>query len=346
MKVQFNRMERMAGLFVLTAVGAFLGFIILVAIKQGWFSARHTFRTTFAHGDGLHSGTQVQIAGLKAGRIDDVYLSDDNIIEVVLSVRGQFKTRIRQDSLARVVRPFVIGDKVVQITVGSANSPMVKDGNYITSEETMDIMDLIGGGKLGPYLETIDSLLGNLKFVAEAFADPKRSKLLIGMFDEMLPTMLHIQNVSEQMTKYKRLGKVMKNMSQLTIDVNKMLPAMTSFAERLPRMGELGEKTLAELSTLTSEMNKVLPVLAEIAPQLPAATQKSVRAMEEALIVLRAMQKSFLLSGAVEDVLEEDAEKRKALKAEREKLKKEEELKAAREKEKINDEERAPASDE
>jgi len=58
---------------------------------------------------------------------------------------------------------------------------------------------------------------------------------------------------------------------------------------------------------ISIEMNKILPAISAVAPQLPEASQKSVEALKQAVIVLRAMQKSFLLRGAVKDVQEEDA---------------------------------------
>ncbi len=312
MKIKFSKFERTAGFFILSALVAFVVFVVIVAFKQGWFTARHYFMTSFDHGDGLHSGTLVQMAGLRAGTVDSVVLTDDNKIQVKLSIMANFRKRVKTDSIARVIRPFVIGDKVVEVTVGSKDMPLIPEEGIISSEETMDVMDLLGGGKLGPYLKTLDSLLTNLRVVAEAFTDPKRTQAFIGIFDEMLPTMVEIQEATRQMTKDKNLRHVMKNMTQLTVEVNQMLPQMVEFSKRLPEMGELSYKTLKEMTTLTEQMNKFLPVFVEIAPQLPAATQKSIRALEEAVIVLRAMQKSFLLRGSVKDIQEEDLAKQEA----------------------------------
>ncbi len=310
MKVKFSKFERTAGLFVIIAASGLFFFTVAVAVKQGWFSARLHFATTFTQGEGLHPGTMVQISGLRAGTVDSVYLNDDNRISVKLTVSNEFSRQIRQDSHARVIRPFIIGDKVVEITVGSKSADMLAENSAIEGEDSMDIMDMLGGGKLGPYLHTIDSLLKNLQTVAEAFSDPKRSKAIIGMFDEILPTLLDVRELSHQMTRRKHLGKSMENLATLTTEVNKMLPIMMEFSAHLPELGNTTSKTMEQLSVLTTEINKFLPIMAQIAPQLPEASQKSVEALKEAVIVLRAMQKSFLLRGAVQDVKEEESMKR------------------------------------
>lgn len=310
MKVKFSKIERTAGVFVLVAVFTFVASTFVVAVKQGWFSSRLHFKTTFTQGEGLHPGTLVQMSGLRAGTVDSVTLNDDNQIEVSLSVSHEFIKRVRKDSIARVIRPFVIGDKVVEVTVGGKEAPAIKESETIASEETMDVMDFLGGGKLGPYLDTVDSLLKNLQVVAQAFADPKRSQAMVAMFDQALPAMRDFREMSRQMTDKKMLQKSFENVTRLTGDLNTMVPAMQEFTKRLPELSDSSAKTMEQMAVLTTEVNKFLPILAQIAPQLPEASQKSVEALREAVVVLKAMQKSFLLRGAVKDVQEEEAKVR------------------------------------
>jgi len=305
--VKFSKVERTAGLFVLVAVAIFVFSTVVIATKQGWFSKHHNYSTTFTQGEGLHSGTLVQIAGLRAGSVNEVALDEDNKIRVKLTVDANFAKKVREDSVARVIRPFVIGDKVVEITVGSKDSKLISDGSVIPGTDSMDVMDLLGGGKLGPYLDTVDSLLKNLQVVAQAFADPKRSQAMIGMFDEALPTMKDIREVSQEMTHNKAMRKSLDNMGKLMAQMNEMAPDLREFSKRLPELGNDGAKTVAEMARMTDELNKILPVLSQVAPQLPQVSQESLAALKEAVIVLRAMQRSFLLRGAVKDVKEEDA---------------------------------------
>lgn len=297
MKLGLSKFERTAGIFMLIAFIGFISFTGFVAFKQGWFQSKLTFKTTFKHGEGLHSGTAVQMSGLRAGSVQSVTLTDDNKIEVVMRVSGEFAKKIKKDSIARVIRPFIIGDKVVELTLGDASMPKAVDGAYLMSEETMDVMDLLGGGHIAPYLETLESLLQNLQVVAQAFSDPKRSEAIVGMFDQMLPTLIDIRELAQQATRKKNLAKTLQQTSE-------MFPHLTEFSKKLPELGENGAKAMVQLNKLTEDLNKVLPVLAEIAPE---ASQKSVEALREAVVVLKAMQRSFLLKGAVQDIKEEES---------------------------------------
>jgi len=311
MKTSFTKIERTAGLFVAIALVGCLLAGAVVAIKQGWFEPRDEFTTRFEHGEGIHPGTIVQMSGIRVGSVDEVNLTDDNQIEVKIRVAHSYSKKIKNDSTARVIRPFIIGDKVVDIVVGSREAPRLPDKAMLKSEDTMDIMDLLGGGKIGPYLTTIQHLLDNLKVVAEAFSDPERSKAIIGMFDEMLPTLKVVQNLGKQLTHKQNVGRAVANLADLTDEVTAMLPELRKMSSQIPEFGENTIKTMAQLQKLTEELNKFVPILTEISPQLPKATERGVEALEEAVIVLKAMQKSFLLSGKVDDVKREEAEKAK-----------------------------------
>ena len=82
MKVKLTHYERIAGLFVLFAIIGCVVVAVSVAIKQGWFEDKVYFETTFENADGLHEGTVVQMAGLRAGSVSDVQLESNNTIKV------------------------------------------------------------------------------------------------------------------------------------------------------------------------------------------------------------------------------------------------------------------------
>ena len=310
MKLGISKIERTAGIFVVLAGSLFVGSMFFVAVKQGWFSRDFSYKTNFAQGEGIHPGTLVQIAGLRAGKVDSVRLDENDRIEVVLKIDEQFHTRVKKDSMARMIRPFIIGDKVIEVTLGSKTSPVISDHGEIMGQETTDIMDLLGGGRLGPYLATLDSMLQNIQKLVGAFAAPERANAMITLMDELVPTLQDMRELTGQMTKNKAMSRTLANFSKLGDDMNRMLPLLEKFVQYLPQLGQMTTETMGQVSQLTAEMNKFLPIFAKIAPQLPEVSQKSVQALREAVVVLRAMQKSFLLKGSVKEVQEEEQKAR------------------------------------
>jgi phospholipid/cholesterol/gamma-HCH transport system substrate-binding protein len=156
MKVKFHKIERIAGLFIVVAIIGAASFTVLAAIKKGWFQTKVEFRTKVLSAEGLRPGSQVTISGIRAGEITDVeLLSADNII-VHFNISEKFHKQIRKDSKVYIVRPFVIGDKAIELTVGSNRAEIVKNGAMLESEMSFDMLELISGKKLGPFLGTVD----------------------------------------------------------------------------------------------------------------------------------------------------------------------------------------------
>ncbi len=316
MKIKFNKFERVAGMFVGVALGLAVFTMISVAVKRGWFSRKVVFTTTFDSAEGIHNGTVVQMSGLRAGSVDEVELQANNTVKVTFSVLEKFQEKIRQDSKAQLIRPFIIGDRVLEVSLGSESEPAIPERGSVGSHETMDLMSLLSGKTLGPYLETIDKLLTNLKTIAEAFGDTTRTESLIKTFDRVEPLIKNLSTMSieviklaKQATKDENLGSVLARLTVTTREVNELLPALK---EKGPHMAEQMIALVDNLTVLTTEFKVLIPALAEVAPDLPKTSRRAVEALNEAVVLLKAMQKSFFMRSNVEDVRQEEAKRDKS----------------------------------
>jgi phospholipid/cholesterol/gamma-HCH transport system substrate-binding protein len=287
MKVKFNYFERVAGLFVATAILGAIIFTTVTAIKKGWFSDKIPYRTEVSSAEGLHSGTPVNISGLRAGEVTDVELLSASKIIVHFEVLDRFQTHIRSDSVVQVVRPFIIGDKALDITVGSENEEAMRPNATLASAASFDMMDLVSGRKLGPFLGSLEGLIQNLSTLGKAFADPKRTEAFIKMFDRVDPLLINLNKMAGEVTVLMR-------------DVNEIVPEMRKFS---PQLGQNLAKLVGELNILTASLT---PTLKEIGPELPKASRRALEALDETVVTLKAIQRSFILSGKVKDVREEE----------------------------------------
>jgi phospholipid/cholesterol/gamma-HCH transport system substrate-binding protein len=57
---------------------------------------------------------------------------------------------------------------------------------------------------------------------------------------------------------------------------------------------------------LTEEFKVVLPALAAIAPELPQTSKRAVEALDEAVVLMKALQRSFFVKGNAEKVRKEE----------------------------------------
>ena len=316
MKIRFNKFERVAGLFVTAAVFGTIFAMVGVAIQRGWFESKVHLETSLKSAEGVRVGTTVQMAGLRAGNVTDVNLKSNNDVQVRFEVSQKFHDRIRQDSVVRVVRPFIIGEKVLEVSVGKEDKPMIADGSHLVSEATADIMDLVSGRTLGPHLETLGKMVDNLKFVAEALFDKNRTKAMVKLFDELTPLVKNLNMMSKEATtslkvvnKDQNIAVIIENLVALTRELGKALPTISQDA---PELAQDLTKIAKNMAVLTDEMQKLVPLMSSVAPELPKTSRRALEALDETVVTLKALQRSFILRGSVKDVREEEAKRDRA----------------------------------
>ena len=310
MKVKFNKFERVAGLFVGLALVGGIVFTLSVAIKQGWFEAKTNYMTIFENADGIHPGTTVQMAGLKAGSVEEVELLQSNKILVRFYVLAKFQDKIRENSIAQLTRPFIIGDRVLDISVGAAESKTVAAEATIPSHEAVDLMTILSGKGLGNTLENMSSMLQNLKYLAESFLNKDRTEAMVRMVDRIDPLLknlnvmsLEVIKLSKQATKDENLEIVLGSLSATTKELNKLLPDLS---ERAPAMAKNMESLVKNMAELTQQFRVFMPAIAEIAPDLPHVSRRAVEALDEAVVLMKAMQKTWVVRSAAQEVREQE----------------------------------------
>lgn len=314
MKIKFNKFERVAGLFVLIAFAGVLTFGVAVAIQKGFFENKVTLQTTLQSADGVREGTAVSMQGLRIGQVESVELISADEVRVTFRISDKYLDKVRKDSVVRAIRPFIIGEKNLEVSIGSQSSEPVLEMAMLESSPTADIMDLISGKTLGPSLEMFGRMAENLKFVAEAFMDPKRTKALVRMFDDLSPLLKNASSLTAEangllkaVNKDKQLETVVNNLVSITGEIHKAMPEVSKHSPEM--LGHLS-KIARNMAVLTDELQKTLPMMQKIAPEIPRASERALEALDETVVTLKALQKSFLLKGSAMEVREEEAQQR------------------------------------
>ena len=119
------------GAFVLAALLVFLAIIYLLGAQARYFERKDTLLAEFTEVGGLIEGAAVRLAGVQIGRVTDVVLPGEpgGKVRVTLTIARRFMGRIRRDSEARIVTQGLLGDKLVEITLGSPAAPPLRPGD-------------------------------------------------------------------------------------------------------------------------------------------------------------------------------------------------------------------------
>jgi len=157
------------GMFVLVAIAAFLGMIYALGARTRLFEPRYTIHAEFTEVAGLTEGATVRLAGVQIGRVADVHLpaQPGGKVRVELNIASRYADRVRQDSIARIETQGLLGDKIVEITVGTAGAPPIRAGETITARDPTNIADAINSG--AETMKSVAAVAESLRRTAESF---------------------------------------------------------------------------------------------------------------------------------------------------------------------------------
>jgi phospholipid/cholesterol/gamma-HCH transport system substrate-binding protein len=152
--------ELRVGLLVLISI-VILIFLILNATGDiNPFARKLHLKAQFANADGLREGSEVRLAGVRVGKVEEVVLlpppdTDDPKaprIEARLSIDGKIdgraaNERIRQDSLAQLTAPGLLGnEKIINVTPGTAAAAPVPENYTLATSSANTFTDLASSG--------------------------------------------------------------------------------------------------------------------------------------------------------------------------------------------------------
>src|SRR5437879_8305770 len=110
--------------------------------------ARYTVNAAVAEVCGLTEGGTVRLAGVQIGRVSAVHLPSQpgGKVRVDLNITRKYADRIRQNSVARIDTQGLLGDKIVEITVGTPDAPVVPPDGIIAARDPVDIGQVLTQG--------------------------------------------------------------------------------------------------------------------------------------------------------------------------------------------------------
>ena len=168
-----RRLAFRVGAFVVAALAMAGLVVMLIGKKTHLFEKQVLLRTHFASVEGLSEHSPVWLNGLEVGRVDGVGFPTkpgEQRMEVRLRLSAQYASRVRADSIAELSSLGVLGDKAVNLSLGSPDQPPVPEGGEIPGVSTGDVSAMMKGAS--KVLDDAVVVSATLRRAAEAYADP------------------------------------------------------------------------------------------------------------------------------------------------------------------------------
>ena len=153
--------NQIVGVFVLAILAVVLVFLLLLFRAKGRFSGHVEFDIKIAQEDldGLREGTEVQILGKTAGRIDRIkYAEQGNQVLLGLAIKERFSRQIFTDSTVRVRHSYGVAVPFLEVLRGDRSETALVD---VAQEERIEIK------RFQADQDRIDELAGEIRRLRE-----------------------------------------------------------------------------------------------------------------------------------------------------------------------------------
>ena len=160
-----NRAFRL-GLFIVGTLAVLGAGVFLIGNKQFLFSSTYRLNADFPTVTGLSDAAEVRVGGIRQGTVKRIDLphQPDGKVRVVMDLKSRTRDVVKKDSRASIEAEGLIGDKHVNISFGSNESPSVNNGDTISAEPPIELSEIIK--KTDQILDTAKGTVANLDATA------------------------------------------------------------------------------------------------------------------------------------------------------------------------------------
>ncbi len=322
-----RKREATVGLFVLLGIGAAAFMIIMLGSEQRIFEERIKLRAIFGNVSGMRVGAPVFVAGLSVGTVEKLRFvapgegrRADGIeaggtpggehvaeIEVLMKIEERFRRQIREDSVATVGSVGLLGDKSIEISVGSAAEPIVEPGAVLTSVDPMSLTDVLD--EVQPMAKKLEQILGDISILTGQMSS-EDSTLMAGL--DSLSNILQkidrgegtIGALVNSSTTVEELDDLLASardaVAEIRVATEDLPPTMASVRQVAAEVEELSvslRQTAERFPAIAADLQQIVENLRLASESLPTLSIQAEQGVRKASDVFDAAGKSILLRG-------------------------------------------------
>ncbi len=164
------------GLLAVVTIVILIVLILSVTGDISIFKNTLSIKTRFAAADGLKTGDEVRLAGVRVGQVSGVDFAQDipdsktakTILITMTLDAGETRGRVRTDSKAVLGQQGFLGDRVIDITTGTTAGQEIANNGEIESEDVAGMTQVFSGANdllvaFNTVANQIQDLVGNIQ---------------------------------------------------------------------------------------------------------------------------------------------------------------------------------------
>jgi phospholipid/cholesterol/gamma-HCH transport system substrate-binding protein len=170
-----RRLSIVVGLFALGALVLFAIAVLSLTSQTGPWIPRYPLVAYFQSVQGLIEGAPVRLAGKDVGIVESVAFGplggSKPPVEVRMAIDRDVQDRIRSDSRATIGTMGLLGDKYIELSMGSLEGRVLQPGAEVAATTPTDLPEMVEKGTQA--LDGIAELASNLNQVAQQFREER-----------------------------------------------------------------------------------------------------------------------------------------------------------------------------
>jgi phospholipid/cholesterol/gamma-HCH transport system substrate-binding protein len=246
------------GIFVVVALALGASIAFAIGAQENVFAPKTTYHAVFADVGGLQRGNTVRVAGVNVGSVTEVLIGEEGNIEVrfrviddaVHLIRGEpglsIETADPKPSIAAIGSKGLLGDRIVEITVGAEEYPAWDPDDPIPVS--------VGGGIMALAERTLIEAEGtahNLRLATDPFSDQEFS-------NDLKETARNLAKASGQIASGEgTIGRLM-NDAELGRDVKGAVKELRAAGKQVAALGKNLNKITEDIQTNEGTANALL----------------------------------------------------------------------------------------
>lgn len=254
------------GAFILAGLLVLIGLVYFLGRQSGMFERQYRLIAGFTQVGGLIEGATVRLAGVPVGRVTAIRLPEsiDRKVQVELTLVRRVQSRVRQDSVARIETLGLLGDKIVELSLGSPEAAVLPEGAQIHTEEPLDTNRLMKQGT--ELLRNLVDISGDLKSTLGKFSDSPAGSDLAETARSVRALTAEIeqgQGLLHRLIYDPRLGSAVADAAATLRQVNQMVKRLDGLLGD-PKTAGLVDEARRAVTEARSAMERVNRVAREV----------------------------------------------------------------------------------
>lgn len=233
------------GIFVFVGLLIFVAAVMMLGKQQKLFSKSIQVKAVFRDVNGLSIGRNILYSGVKVGTVKKISFLRTNQILVVMNIDKSAQEFLHKDITARISSEGIMGNKIVMLTGGSPNMPVIEDQDQLSVTSGLSTEEIMNTLQVNN--KSLVEITDNLKVITKGIVAGK------GTLGKLLT----------EDTVYKNLNTTMAGLNETVSNTRRLTSALSLYASKLQTKGVLSNDLVsdtlvfAQLREAVTRMNTV-----------------------------------------------------------------------------------------